>query len=203
MAPRSGSPSPPRAQRADARRNVERILDAAVEELAQDTEASMAAVARRAGVVRATLYVHFPTREELIRAVTERAMEEASERIGAAAPGEGEPAEALERVLATTWRTLGRYHALVAINTRLEPSRLRALHEPVLGELRPVLERGQASGAFNPSVPVDWLLTVVLELVHAASREVRMGKLPEDAAERALIDSVAGAVSSPRARKGR
>src|SRR5215211_4289091 len=189
MAPRSTSASPPRAQRADARRNVERILDAAVVELAQDTEASMAAVARRAGLVRATLYVHFPTREELIRAVTERAMEEASERIRAAAPGDGEPTEALERVLATTWRTLGRYHALVAINTRLEPKRLRALHEPVLGELRPLIERGQASGAFNPRVPLNWLLTVILELVHAASREVRIGSLPEDAAEQALIDS--------------
>jgi AcrR family transcriptional regulator len=203
MATRSSPTSPPRARRADARRNVERILDAAVEELAEDAEASMAAVARRAGLVRATLYAHFPTREQLIRAVTERAIADASERIRAAAPGEGEPAEALERVLATTWRTLGRYHALVAINTRLEPKRLRALHEPVLGELRPLLERGQASGAFNSSVPVDWLLTVVLELVHAASRELRAGRLPGDAAEQALLDGVAGAVSSPSERSGR
>jgi AcrR family transcriptional regulator len=201
MATRSSPAAPPRARRADARRNVERILDAAVEELARDTEASMAAVARRAGLVRATLYAHFPTREELIRAVTDRAIGEASERIRAAGPGEGEPTEALARVLATAWRTLGRYHALVAINTRLDPSRLRALHEPVLGELRPLFERGQASGAFNPGVPVEWLLTVVLELVHAASREVRTGRLPEQEAEGALLDSVAGAVSSPETRR--
>lgn len=161
----------------------------------------MAAVARRAGLVRATVYVHFPTREGLIGAVTERAIGEASKLIRAAAPDVGEPPEALARVLTTAWRTLGDYHALVTINSRLEPERLRALHEPVLGRIRPILERGQADGAFNPDVPVEWLLTVVLELVHAASRELSAGRLPEDVAERALLDSVAGALAPAAAAK--
>ena len=37
-----------------------RILDAAVDALASDPEANMAEIARRAGVVRATVPVHFP-----------------------------------------------------------------------------------------------------------------------------------------------
>jgi AcrR family transcriptional regulator len=186
------------ARRADARRNIARILDAAVEELARDPDASMAAVARRAGVVRATLYVHFPTREALVTAVTERAMAEASAAIREAQPERGEPPEALARLLAASWRTLGRYHALVAITTRRASEEVRALHEPVLGALRPLLERGQATGAFNPDVPVDWLLTVVLELVHAASLELSAGRLAADDAEGALQTAVAGAVRPPR-----
>jgi AcrR family transcriptional regulator len=182
-------------RRADARRNIERILDGALDELALDPEVSMDAVARRAGVVRATLYVHFPTREALIAAVTERAIAETAEVLRAAAPDEGEPVDALTRVLVAAWRMLGRYHALVAINSRLDPIRLRALHEPVLGLLRPLLERGQASGAFNPDLPLDWMLTVLLELIHAASREVGAGGMSEGAAERALLATVAGALS--------
>jgi AcrR family transcriptional regulator len=43
------------AQRADARRSVARILDGALDALASDPEASMSAIARRSGVVRATI----------------------------------------------------------------------------------------------------------------------------------------------------
>jgi AcrR family transcriptional regulator len=183
-------------RRADARRSIERILDAAVEELSQGS-ASMGAVAARAGVARATLYAHFPTREALIEAVTERAIAESIETIRAAEPDSGEPAEALARVLSAAWRALGRYHGLVAITTsRLDHASQHALHEPVLGMMRTLVERGQKSGAFNPNVPTDWLLTVLLELVHTASREVTGGRLSAKKAEQALLTAALGAVSN-------
>jgi hypothetical protein len=50
--------------------------------------------------------------------VTERAIAEAGEVIASAEPAEGDPGEALARVLASAWRTLGPYHALVEINAR-------------------------------------------------------------------------------------
>src|SRR3954471_9740497 len=139
---RPTAPDPPR-RRADAERSVARILDAAVDALASDPEVSMAEIARRAGVVRATIYVHFPTREALLEAVTHRAFGEVAAGIASADPERGDPAEALARVVAATWRTLGRYHALIAINTGAQNhEELHHRHGTVLGSLLPLIERG-------------------------------------------------------------
>jgi len=56
--------------RADATRNRNLLLDVATRVfMSADTEPSMRAIAREAGVGIATLYRHFPTRESLVDAV--------------------------------------------------------------------------------------------------------------------------------------
>jgi AcrR family transcriptional regulator len=183
-------------RRADAQRNIERILDAAVDALTDDLDASMTDIARRAGVVRATVYVHYPTREALLEAVTERAFAEVSTVIAAAEPDRGEPEAALRRVIAETWRTLGRYHALVAISVGTQPAeQLHRRHEAVLMPLIPLVERGQADGVFRGDVPPGWHLAMTVALIHAASNEVRAERIPDEKAEAAVIATVLGAIT--------
>jgi AcrR family transcriptional regulator len=183
-------------RRADAERNIARILDAALDALASDPDASMAEIARRAGVVRATIYVHYPNREALLEAVTDRALAEAAGSIDAADPGSDEPARALARVISATWRTLGRYHALVALNVgQHRHEDLRHRHAPVLDRLIPLIERGQADGSFRADVPASWHISMLMALVHAASGERQAGRVSEEAAEDALVGAVLGAVS--------
>jgi TetR/AcrR family transcriptional regulator, mexCD-oprJ operon repressor len=187
---------PPR-RRADAERSIVRILDAAVDALASDPEASMAEIARRAGVVRATIYVHFPTREALLEAVTHRAIAEVAEVIEAAEPHRGDPAYALARVVAASWQRLGRYHALVAINTRQHAhAELRQRHSSVLAALEPLIERGQADGTFSSDVSAAWHLSMLMALMHAASGELGAGRVTDADAEPALIAAILGALSA-------
>ena len=83
----------PGRRRGDAERNVERILDAAIELLAVQPTASMAEVARASGLVRATVYGHFPSREALIDAITDRAVADARSAFDEARLGEGTATE--------------------------------------------------------------------------------------------------------------
>ena len=186
----------PRRRRADADRSVAAILDAALEALASDPDSSMSEIARRAGVVRATIYVHFPTRETLLDAVMEYAVGQVAEATRAAEPQRGEPAEALERVLRATWKQLAQFHGLLAINTaRLSAEELHRRHLPVLDQLKPLIERGQKQGDFRSDLPVSWLLAVTRSIVHTASHEIRGGRMQESEAEDVMISTVLRAIS--------
>lgn len=63
-------------QRVDARRNRERILNAAREQLREPGELKLNAVAKACGVGQGTLYRHFPTREDLLAEVYRHDVEE-------------------------------------------------------------------------------------------------------------------------------
>jgi AcrR family transcriptional regulator len=89
-----------RRPRADAARNRELVLEAAKSVFsAGGTEASLEAVARRAGVGIGTLYRHFPTREALFEAVYRREVEQLAELADELKAGNVQPTEALRRWL--------------------------------------------------------------------------------------------------------
>src|SRR5438270_2255872 len=85
-----------RKPRADAIRNRERVLEAAKAVFSQGgPEASLEAVARRAGVGIGTLYRHFPTREALYEGVYRREVEQLVELAKHLVETEIAPIEAL------------------------------------------------------------------------------------------------------------
>ena len=193
-----GKASAPK-RRADAERSITAIINAAVEALASDPDASMAAIARRAGVVRATIYMHFPTRESLLDAVMAEATGRVAEAIRNAEPGRGEPKEALERVILATWRQLSEFHSILQINMRrLSAQELRRRHLPMTTQFIPLLERGQQQGVFRADVSATWLIAVVRAIVHAASTELQVGRLSEAEVEQTMLTTTLAAVAPAR-----
>jgi len=188
--------SAPKRRRADAERSISSIINAALEALASDPDVSMAEIARRAGVVRATIYMHFPTRESLLDAVMEHAVAQVAQATRDAEPTRGEPEEALERVLRATWQKLSDFHALLAINTsRLSAKELHRRHQPVMRLFVPLIERGQKKGIFRSDLPISWHLAMIRAIVHAASGEVRSGRITEAEVEPAILSTVMSALS--------
>lgn len=191
--PRATKSARPRAVRADAQRNIDAILRAAEECLAQDPETSVAEIARTAGVGRVTLYGHFPTRAALVEAVFAQVLTDSGQTLGTLDTG-GDPTAALRRLVAASWRIVHRFSAILAAAERELPAEMvHNHHAEHLERISAVLERGRDTGAFRRDVPLPWLATVCMTLMHTAAREVDAGRLAEHDAEHTVVSTILGA----------
>jgi TetR/AcrR family transcriptional regulator, mexCD-oprJ operon repressor len=184
-------------RQATAERNVEAILDAAEGLLRRRAQPTIAAVAKESGVSRVTVYSHFATRADLVEAVVARATSAASTSIEEAKPGEGDPVEALERVVNVSWEQLERHEAIRrAAAEELDPAAITRSHESAAHMLRKLIERGRRAGAFRKDLPVEWLVASCFSLLHTAADEVREKRLKPDnamaAVETTVIELVTG-----------
>ncbi|WP_407443572.1 TetR/AcrR family transcriptional regulator, partial [Rhodococcus sp. (in: high G+C Gram-positive bacteria)] len=115
-------------KRADAVRNVERILEAAIACLTERPTASMADIAKRAGLGRVTLYGHFASRAELLEAVVKRVLEQ-GDRALSAVDLSGGPRDALRRLIESSWiQTSQAASIIAAAEEELPPGRMQELH---------------------------------------------------------------------------
>ena len=179
--PSSDAPSTARrAQRADARRNIAAILDAATGCLARDPETSIADIAAAAGVGRITLYGHFKTRAELVDAVLARTIEQADAILEHTDTG-GDPADALARLVASSWQIVHQFrNILLAAHRELPAERIRGVHDPILRRVQSLIDRGQRAGAFRTDLPMQWLTTTAFSLMHAAAEDATAGRVEAD-----------------------
>lgn len=184
-------------RRADAERNIAAILDAALVLFTEEPQSSMAAIARAAGVGRVTLYAHFPSREVLLEAVLDRTIAEAGEVIKKAAPEEGPAIEALRRLLRTSWHALDQHRKLFDLAQReLGPVRLRQRHREVVDHVEGLLARGREEGVIRTDLPLNWLVTTVYSLLHAAAEDVNTGQLEAEDAAGVLEATLLAALTS-------
>jgi TetR/AcrR family transcriptional regulator, mexCD-oprJ operon repressor len=129
------------------------------------------------------VYAHFPTREALLEAVVTRAVRSAMGAITAAAPDDGPPLEALDRLVEAGWSEIERHEAIGrAVAEHLGSAAMARSHEAMHEPVAALIRRGQAEGAFGDELPIGWLVASFFALMHAYRDEVQAGRLsPEDA----------------------
>jgi AcrR family transcriptional regulator len=162
------------------------LLETATEVLVADPSASLADVARAAGIGRTTLHKLYPTRHALLVALARDALDVLERTYADAGLGgpetDADPAAALRRLVV----------ALVPLGPRVEylmrersldvepdlTARVEALDEPV----RALVRRAQAAGRLRTGVPDEWVVASLNALVYAAWELVALGRLAPVAA---------------------
>jgi TetR/AcrR family transcriptional repressor of mexCD-oprJ operon len=195
------TPGPPtsgaRAPRADARRNIEAILDAAAECLTRDSEVSIAEIATAAGVGRITLYGHFKSRAELIEAVLMRTIDHADAAL-ADVDLTGDPVEALVRITHSSWEIVDRFRGVMhAARRELPVARIRTAHDRIMGHLEALVEHGRSEGVFRTDLPTSWLVTTAVSVMHAAAEDVESGHLKRSAVAGYVAATLVAAYTPP------
>ena len=175
--------------RADAARNVHRIVEVAARVLGEQPNAVMADVAVAAGVSRATVYRHFPTREALIAAIQLQAVEASERALRACRLDEGSATDALNRLCAA-WLEVAERYAFAQLGLVVDEE-TRLHRQRILGEpLRALIERGKAAGEFSTALSTDWWVRCFGALLLAGSRAVADGTITHEEAPTAVFSSL-------------
>jgi AcrR family transcriptional regulator len=160
-----------------------RILDVALEMLGQNPEAGMGDIASAAGVVRRTVYGHFPTRTDLIRSLTQQAVNEMTAVLTEVNASDGAADAAWVDFIARLWPLARRYRVLLALRRGEYGEEIHALLGPVDKTLADLVERGQDSQVFGRHLPAGILSQVAYAAVFSiADNDLSNGSLGARAA---------------------
>jgi AcrR family transcriptional regulator len=172
-----------RPMRADARRNYERLLDAARAAFAEHgTDAPLDDIAKRAGVGSGTLYRHFPTRLDLVEAVFRLQMEQMIARTNDLLdePDAGAALRVFLRRVVTHSNTYrGLASALMSALRSGGSALAQSCHTMVYEAGGRVLERAKAAGAVRADVDLLDLLKLVNGVALASEQDPDDPDLPD------------------------
>lgn len=184
------------SSRADANRR--RILDVALTELLRDPDASMDQIARAAGVVRRTVYGHFPNREALIGTLVDGAVEAVAAAHAAGRECAEDLAQAVAGSVLAVWEVADRYRILVALAQRsVTVQGIRERLAPVRAACTELLQRGLDEGVFVSPLPAPALAYVHEQMLFAVMEAVNDGLLAAEEAGRSAAVTTLTAAGVP------
>lgn len=163
-------------QRSDSRRNRESVIDTAMTVIAAEPNASMATIAERSGLGRTTVYRHFATREELLRAIFERAVSEANAATSSVIAEGLTTRESLLRLGPAIIAIPRRFNFLAGARSIGGDVILQGTLDPSQ-PMRHFIKAAQARGDIDPSIPTQLILSLINGLATGFATELHAARI--------------------------
>ena len=165
------------------------ILEAASEALAEKgyDAMSMEEIAGRVGISRAAIYLHFASKEGLVLALFQRAIETSTERLDALLAEETSPREKVRAIIERSYSSgvaqpwfqafIAVMHSPAFYSKASEKQKdLGEMWTPTVERLTALLEQGKRSGDFDADMPTSLMVNLLVGVIspftkHALERE--------------------------------
>ncbi|AEW97623.1 MULTISPECIES: TetR/AcrR family transcriptional regulator [Streptomycetaceae] len=170
----------------------EQVLRAAAAVLTRRATASMDEIARAAGISRATLHRHFPGRDALVRALGTLGIEQTEECLDAARIEEGDPEEAVRRLIREAVPISGFLAFLYGENQLYDLPEMAEGWARIDERVGALFRRGQEAGRFRYDLTPAWLCEALYALIAASGWCVQDGKVAARDGARLVGDLLLG-----------
>lgn len=177
---------------------VELILQTAEAVLAEKSyhEMSMDEIAARVGIAKGTIYLHFPSKEDLVVALFKKSMTSTLDGVAQAFAQPLSARERLKLILVQAYGTQRKRQSQLFMSvftsgafrkeTIEKEFSMRDYFAQLSGYIIQILEDGKATGEFDTAISTRVLLTTFLALLNRPTYEQFLGEnllSPEDLAE--------------------
>jgi AcrR family transcriptional regulator len=170
----------PRSLKERQRQEREALILQVAEEVLMEKgyyETSIDEIAARVGIAKGTVYLHFPSKEDLTVAIGMREIKQLIAEIEDIASIEGSAESKLERILQRLYGTFvkrmqllsGMFHSVAPNQLKEQGKKLIALWEQAAERVQIIIEQGKAAGEFTADIPTPVMVSAFFSLLSPGS----------------------------------
>jgi TetR/AcrR family fatty acid metabolism transcriptional regulator len=178
--------STPRSLKEKQRLERENLILQVAEEVFHEKgyhDTSMEEIAARVGVAKGTVYLHFPSKEDLVIAIFTRDIQKFSQAVDETINTESKLSARAKLEAILYFLCSGFYRKRAQLLYTIEQSvelrrtfvekkgRMRQIWEQLAQRISMIIEEGKAAGEFDPSIPTNVMLSVFFSLQSPRSYE--------------------------------
>lgn len=173
------------------------LIEAAIQVLASRPSASLSEIAECAGVKRVTLHRLVGTREELLKEIAVRSLEEMDQACNAAAQGSQTAIAALRAIVAALVPVGDRCHFLWTQDWLWEEPKVAKKIAKQTKELFALIDLAKAEGSIASDIPNVWINSAIDAIVFTSLSASRSGDIAVNDAASLAVRTLFNGIETP------